>query len=232
MKFVLPDLRVGESVTHWQEDPSKTLQDGSLEDGWGLKFLLSKAPSMGVTSTGASIYQVNVSKLRRPLDTVDSEELPDSRERTGAPVLWLSCEGQIDVLGAVLWQILFKCCSWSTRTLGGSPSWPWNQECWELLTTDIATRLVKAKEKESQDCHGKQKEILWQQYCLSLAVAEYQILGVKHFLILGPESRRIWWLKKGTILQNNTTANGLSRVARNPSGFLKVLAITYIHLSW
>ena len=32
--------------------------------------------------------------------------------------------------------------------------------------------------------------------------------------------------------QNNTTANGLSCVARNPSGFLKVLAITYIHLSW
>ena len=25
------------------------------------------------------------------------EELPDSRERTGAPVLWLSCEGQMDV---------------------------------------------------------------------------------------------------------------------------------------
>ena len=44
-----------------------------------------------------SFFQVNASKLRRPLDTVDLEELPDSRERTGAPVLWLSCEGQIDV---------------------------------------------------------------------------------------------------------------------------------------
>ena len=29
--------------------------------------------------------------------TLDLEELPDSRERTGAPVLWLSCEGQTDV---------------------------------------------------------------------------------------------------------------------------------------
>ena len=37
------------------------------------------------------------SKLRRPLDTVDLEEIPDSRERAGAPVLWLTCEGQIDV---------------------------------------------------------------------------------------------------------------------------------------
>ena len=38
-----------------------------------------------------------MSKLRRPLDTVDLEELPDSRERAKTPVLWLPCEGQIDV---------------------------------------------------------------------------------------------------------------------------------------
>ena len=47
---------------------------------------------------------------------------------------------------------------------------------------------------------SEQKEIIWQQYRLCLAVAEYQILGCKHFLILGPESGMIWWLKKGTIL--------------------------------
>ena len=52
---------------------------------------------MAVISTGATMFQANVSKLRRPLDTVDLEELSDSRERTGAPVLRLSCEGQIDV---------------------------------------------------------------------------------------------------------------------------------------
>ena len=40
---------------------------------------------MVVISIGASV-------------TVDLEELPDSRERTGALVLWLSCEGQTDVL--------------------------------------------------------------------------------------------------------------------------------------
>ena len=28
---------------------------------------------------------------------MDLEELPDLRERTGAPVLWLSCEGQANV---------------------------------------------------------------------------------------------------------------------------------------
>ena len=52
---------------------------------------------MAVISTGATIFQANVSKQRRPLDTVDLEELPGSRGRTGAPVLWLSCEGQTDV---------------------------------------------------------------------------------------------------------------------------------------
>ena len=31
------------------------------------------------------------------MDTVDLEQLHDSRERAGAPVLWLSCEGQIDI---------------------------------------------------------------------------------------------------------------------------------------
>ena len=50
--------------------------------------------SMVVISTGASFFQVRVSKLRRPLDL---EQPLDSRERTGAPVLWLSCESQIDV---------------------------------------------------------------------------------------------------------------------------------------
>ena len=50
-----------------------------------------------VISTGASIFQVNASKLRRLVNTVDWEELPQSRERTGAPVLWLSFEVQMDV---------------------------------------------------------------------------------------------------------------------------------------
>ena len=52
---------------------------------------------MAVISTGASILQANVSKSRRPLDTVDLEEPLDSRERSGAPSMWLSGEGQIDV---------------------------------------------------------------------------------------------------------------------------------------
>ena len=53
---------------------------------------------MVVVKTGStSVFQVNASKLRRPLDTLDLQKPPGSSERTGAPVLLLSCEGQMDV---------------------------------------------------------------------------------------------------------------------------------------
>ena len=42
---------------------------------------------MAVVNTGATILQANIRKLRRPLDTLDLEELPDLRERARAPVL-------------------------------------------------------------------------------------------------------------------------------------------------
>ena len=97
MKFVPPDLRVGEHVCfYWQEEPSK-IQQGRKSGRWLKVEILAVKGPMVVISTGASIFQVNASKLRRPLDTVDLEELPDSRERKGAPVLWLSKKGRTDV---------------------------------------------------------------------------------------------------------------------------------------
>ena len=39
--------------------------------------------------------------------------------------------------------------------------------------------------------NSKQKEVIWKQHRLCLAVAEYQILGGKHVLILGPEPGKI-----------------------------------------
>ena len=47
----------------------------------------------------------------------------------------------------------------------------------------------------------KQQEVISQQYHLCLAVSQHQILGGKHFLILGPETGKIWWLKKVQDLQ-------------------------------
>ena len=100
MKFVPPDLRVGQNVFYWQENPSK-IQQGRTSGEWLKVEIIAVTGPMAVISTGATILQANTSKLRRPLDTVYLEELTDSRERTRAPVLWLSCEGQIRCLVAV-----------------------------------------------------------------------------------------------------------------------------------
>ena len=70
---------------------------------------------MVVISIGASV-------------TVDLEELPDSRERTGALVLWLSCEGQTDV-----WE-LFSDNSYLSAVLDRQDSW-----LQPLLTFELKT---------------------------------------------------------------------------------------------
>ena len=79
---------------------AKFSKDGNVENGLKVEIIAFKGP-MVVISTGATIFQVNASMLQRPLDTVDLEELRESRERTGPPVLWLSCEGQTDV-----WELI------------------------------------------------------------------------------------------------------------------------------
>ena len=80
---------------YWQEAPSNT-QQGRQSGEW-LKVEIIAVKGSMVINNGTSVVQVNVSELRRPLDTVDLEELPDSCERTGAPLLWLSCKDQSDV---------------------------------------------------------------------------------------------------------------------------------------
>ena len=83
MKFVPPDPLV--NVFFWQEDPSK-IQQGRKSGKWlKVEIIVVKGP-MAV-----------IIKLRKSLGTVDLEELPDSREQAGAPELWLSYEGQINV---------------------------------------------------------------------------------------------------------------------------------------
>ena len=74
---------------------AKSSKDENLE--WlKVENIAIKGP-MAVISTVSTVFQANISKIWRPLDAVDVEELPDSRERTGVPVLWLSCKGQADV---------------------------------------------------------------------------------------------------------------------------------------
>ena len=64
MKFVPPDLRVGEQVFYWQDDPSKT-QQGRKSGKWlQVEIIAVKCP-MVVVNIGASIFRVNANKLRR-----------------------------------------------------------------------------------------------------------------------------------------------------------------------
>ena len=65
------DILLGELVFYWQQDPSK-IHQGRKSGRW------LNVEIIAVKGTGTSIFQVNASKLRRPLDTVDPEEPPDS----------------------------------------------------------------------------------------------------------------------------------------------------------
>ena len=79
--FVPPDLRARESVFYWQDDPSK-IQQGRKSGKWlKVEIVAIKGP-MVVIGIVASIFEVDASRLRRPSDTVDLEDLPDSCERT------------------------------------------------------------------------------------------------------------------------------------------------------
>ena len=68
MKFVPPDLRVGEQVFYWQDDPNK-IQQGRNLGKWLMVEIIAVNGPMVVISIGATISQVNASKLRRPSDT-------------------------------------------------------------------------------------------------------------------------------------------------------------------
>ena len=61
MKFAPPDLRMGEHVFHWHEDPSN-IQQGRKSGRWLKVEILAVKGPMVVISTGASIFQVNASK--------------------------------------------------------------------------------------------------------------------------------------------------------------------------
>ena len=87
-------LRVGERVFIPARRPEKNTA-GAKIGKWLKVEIIAVKGTMAVISTGVSFFRVNVCKLGRLLDTVDLEEPPDSRERTGARVLWLSCEGQL-----------------------------------------------------------------------------------------------------------------------------------------
>ena len=117
----------------------------------------------------------------------------------GAPVLWPSCDGQIDVgemfsdnsyLSAILdQQGLQVAAPIDLRTKKAESFSPQLiQGFWQKLKKNNPKIVVMSPTFETKDF--KKKEVVWQQYHLCIGVAEHQILGGKHFLILGPESER------------------------------------------
>ena len=154
-------------------------------------------------------------------------------------MLWLSFEGQKDV-----WE-LFSDNSYLSAILDrqglpvAAPVDLRTKNTEMLLTTAIAGLLVKAQEKEfvmyptvtaknSKQKRGYMATVL---SVLGRSRIPKSLVG-EHLLTLGPESGKIWWLKKGNnTFRKSITANGLSCVERNPSGFFIILAISYNHLS-
>ena len=67
------------------------------------------------------------------------------------------------------------------------------QGFWQKLKKKNPKIVVMSPTFETKSCRSK--EVVWQQFHLCMDVAEYQILGGKHFLFLGPESGKIWWFK-------------------------------------
>ena len=193
----------------WQEDSSK-IQQGRKSGKWLRVEVIAVKGSMVVINTDTFIFHGSASKLRRPLDTVDLEERPESCDRTGAPVSWLSCEGQTDVwelfsdnscLSAILdRQGLMVAAAVRQRTKKAESFSPEAlQGFWPKMKVKNPKVVVISPTIFSK--YTKPMEVIWQQYRLCLATAEYQILGGKHFVILGPESGKIWWLKKVQYLQ-------------------------------
>ena len=165
-----------------QEDPSK-IQQGRESGKWLNVKIIAVQGTMVVINTGTSIFQVNASKPRRQLDTADLEEPTDSCERTGAPVLRLSCEGEIDVcelfsdnfyLSAILdRQGLMEAAPVDLRTKkaeGFSPQAL--QDFWSRIKMKNPKIVVMSSTAFSE--YTNRNEVKWQQCRLCLAMAEWK----------------------------------------------------------
>ena len=139
---------------------------------------------------------------------MDLEEPPDSCERTGALVLWLSCEGQTDVwelfsdnsyLSAILdRQGLMVAAPADLRIKSADSFSPQALQSFWSKKKLKNPKIVVMSPTVFTECTN-QTQVIWQQDHWCLAIAEYQILDRKQFLIVGPKSGKIWWLKEGAI---------------------------------
>ena len=176
-------------ISYWQED-SSNIQQGRKSRKWLKAEIIAVKSSMGVICTGASNFQVNVSKLRRALDTVDlwktSRFAWANRSTCAVAFLW-SSNGCLELLSLtiLIWALSLD----RQGLLVAAPVNLRTKKNRKLLTIAIAGLLSNLKEKNPKIVviaptvttqNSQQKEVIWQQCCLCLSVAGYQILGGVH----------------------------------------------------
>ena len=160
---------------------SEQIQQGRKSGRWLKVEILAVKGPMVVISTGASIFSNKCKQMKKT-----SGQWICSHDRTGAPVLWLSWEGQIDVwerfsdnsyLSAILdkdfWmqlQLTLK----SKNTESFPPQLL--QGFWSKLKGKNPKIVVMSQTVTTKN--SKQKEVIWQQYRLCLA---------------GEEKSNPWW---------------------------------------
>ena len=89
MWFATPDLVPGEKAYYWQDDSSK-IKIGRKSGSWIRTTIVAISGSMATINNGTSVLQVNVTRLRRPLEEIYFEGLSDSREQSEIAVLYQS----------------------------------------------------------------------------------------------------------------------------------------------
>ena len=77
---------------------SEQIQKGLKSGKWLKVDIIAIKGPMAIISAGSTTFQANISKQNKEtFGYCGSSGIPDSRERTGVPVLWPLCKGRADV---------------------------------------------------------------------------------------------------------------------------------------
>jgi hypothetical protein len=87
MRMTPTEVRPGGQCYYWREY-TRRIKQGKKGGRWASVVIVSINGPLGTVNTGTNILHVNNSKLRRPLESVDLDQLPDSRERP-PNMLWI-----------------------------------------------------------------------------------------------------------------------------------------------
>ena len=210
LKFVPPNLVPGDRVYFWQTDSSK-IKQGKKSGNWVKATIVAVQGPMATINNGTSILQVNVSKLRRPLEEISVEGVEDSRERSPGTALYQSTrEGTVDIAEFFSeTSLLSVACA--TRGLRTSPPVDLRRKvaiqkgalhAEKLLT--VQKPMVVILEPSSLPwtwMKSKWKKWQMQEWAYPLAqlcveIADWQIKEGRYFIIKQPAESTLWNLNQ------------------------------------